>query len=126
MKTDKLKEELRRAAFECTRAETEYLKLKERFDELYATLLSQNETLEQPSTRVAPAFHTLVSEAANQPEPLTLRVQKAMPQDGTPIHLRQLAALVGGTNRVVSATCSNLRREGLVESKGRGYWCLKK
>ena len=119
MTNETLKESLKQAAVEFARIEAEYLKAKIRFDNLFnAAVESRNG--DEAGTKA----QVLALGETDHTRPLTQRILTVLPKDFRPLSIKQIAALVGSTAKIVSATCSNLQRNGKVESAGRGVWRL--
>jgi len=120
MAQETLKEALKQAAVEFANIEGEYLKAKAKFDNIFNRLMeSRNGSSEPIGSPILPLGDT------DGNRPLTAKVLSALPKDFRPLSLKQISALVAAQPRTVSATCSNLRAKGKIESAGRGAWRLK-
>jgi len=114
MANESKKEQIKQAAVEFAKVEVEYFRAKEKFDKVFESMFGLNgveRELEEIKTEIL--------------GPLTRRVLETLPKDGRPMAIKQIAAMVLAEPKVVSATCSNLKSEGKVESAGYGLWRLK-
>ena len=118
MTSEQLKASLMQAAVEFSQAIIAYNKAKDKFDRLYEETAATNGSRSKKTP-----VHQLVLHRAEGA--LTDRILKSLPADGSPMHIKQLSALVGRDTKTISGTCSNLRQVGKIESAGRGLWRIK-